>query len=89
MSNLVGAFSPFTCDISKEAQAAFDEAMTDFVGVRYTTVAVSQQVVAGMNYNFFCNSVAATRFPINGSAMVSIYKPLQGDAHITGIKDCN
>lgn len=92
MSNtatLVGAFTPYTSEISKEAQAAFDEAFNGFVGVSYAPVAVSQQIVAGINYNFFCNTKSATRFPEEGAAIVSIYKPLEGAAHITNIKEIN
>ncbi|MBL4704507.1 MAG: hypothetical protein JKY54_08295 [Flavobacteriales bacterium] len=85
----VGAFSPYTCTISAEAQSAFKEALDGIIGVTYTPVAVSQQVVAGLNYKFFCNTVASTRYPINGAAIVSIYKPLDGRAHITNIQDVN
>lgn len=88
-NTLVGAFSPYTCKISDEALIAFKEALDGIVGVDYTPVAVSQQVVAGMNYHFFCNSVYITEHPINGAAIVSIYKPLEGKAHITNIKPIN
>ena len=85
-SNLVGAFSPYTSEINKEAQAAFNEGTKDLLGVKYSAVAVSQQVVAGMNYHFFCNAKSATEYPVNNAAIVSIYKPLTGEAHITNIK---
>lgn len=85
-TELLGAYTPYTCDISAEAKKAFSEAMEGFVGVSYTPVAVSSQVVAGMNYHFFCNTVSATRFPIKGTAIVSIYAPLNGEAHITHIQ---
>lgn len=84
--NLVGAYSPYNSKIDDSAKKAFEEALKGFVGVRYTPVAVSQQVVAGLNYRFFCNTQAATQFPLNGAAIVSIYKPLNGQAHITGIQ---
>ncbi len=87
--NLVGAFSPYTCKISDEAADAFKEALDGFTGVGYTPVAVSQQVVAGMNYHFFCNSVSVTLHPKNGAAIVSVYKPLEGKAHLTNIKAIN
>ena len=86
-TNLVGAFSTYTCTIDNEAKTAFKEAMNGIVGVTYSPVAVSQQVVAGMNYKFFCNTEMVTRYPVKGAAIVSIYKPLKGDAHITGIQD--
>jgi hypothetical protein len=40
-----------------------------------------------MNYKFFCNTQAATRYPNNGAAIVSIYKPITGAAHITHIQE--
>lgn len=83
---LLGAFSPYTSKIDTQAKMAFEEALKDFVGVKYEPVAVSQQVVAGMNYKFFCNTETATRFPILGSAIVSIYKPLDQAAHIIHIQ---
>ena len=86
MSNLVGAFSPYTCEISEEARIAFDQAMDGIVGVRYEPVAVSTQVVSGMNYKFFCNTEAATIRPINGAAIVSIYAPQGSPAHVTHIQ---
>lgn len=88
-SNMLGAFSPYTSEISNESKAVFDEALKGLLGVTYTPVAVSQQVVAGMNYHFFCNTEAATRFPVTGAAIVSIYKSLNGTAHITNIKEIN
>ncbi len=86
-SNLVGAFSPYSCKISGEAEGAFKEALNGILGVTYSPVAVSQQVVAGMNYKFFCNTQAATRYPNNGAAIVSVYKALTGPAHITHIQE--
>jgi len=84
---MVGAFSTFSCNIDGQANNAFNEAFENFVGVKYSPVAVSQQVVAGMNYRFFCNSKMVTPFSVNGSAMVSIYKPLNGNAHIVSIQN--
>jgi hypothetical protein len=85
----VGAFTEYSCEINDEAKQAFNEALNGLLGVKYTYVAVSQQVVAGMNYKFFCNTESATRYPNTGAAIVSIYKPLKGDAHITNIKEIN
>lgn len=85
-TNLVGAFSPYTCNIDGQAQDAFNEAMKSLLGVKYTAVAVSQQVVAGMNYKFFCNAEGLTFPPTYTAAIVSVYKPLQGEAHVTHIQ---
>lgn len=87
-TQLLGAYSPFTCKITKEAQAAFDQAMKNIDGVKYSPVAVSAQVVSGMNYKFFCNTESVTLYPRLGAAIVSIYAPLpgQGEAHVTHIQ---
>ncbi|HNW97673.1 MAG TPA: hypothetical protein PKK00_04580 [Bacteroidales bacterium] len=82
---LVGAWSIYTSKIDEQAQQAFKEATHGLVGVSYSPVAVSQQVVAGMNYRFFCNTKLITPIYLNGAAIVSVYKPLKGEAHITSI----
>lgn len=84
--NLSGGWNAFSSKIDAQAQQAFDEGFKGFVGMKYTAVAVSHQVVAGMNYRFFCNTTLVSPAGINGAAIVSIYKPLNGPAHITGIK---
>ena len=86
-----GGWSAFSCDISKEAREAFDEAMAGFIGVRYSPVAVAQQVVAGTNYAFFCNTVSSTNPPQRSVAIVEVFQPLpgQGPAQRTGIVPSN
>lgn len=74
-----GGWSKFGVLSAKE-RALFNNAMADIVEVHYEPLAVRKQVVAGMNYNFFCNA----RVMVPGSewypVMVHIYKPLQGKA---------
>lgn len=82
---LPGGWSPFTSNISKDAQQAFAEATKNWVGVKYSDFAVSQQVVAGMNYNFLCNGTASTQNPLTSLYSVHIFKPLSGDARIVKI----
>ncbi len=84
---LVGAYSLYTCKISTEAKKAFEEAIAGLVGVNYSPVAVSIQIVAGTNYHFFCNATPVTAKPINGAAIVSVFAPLEGEAHITKIQN--
>jgi len=88
-SNFPGSYSPYTSKIEDAAQKAFKEAFEGFVGVVYSPVAVSQQIVAGINYKFFCNAETVTVLPYNYAAIVSIYQPLEGKARITGIKEIN
>ena len=84
---MLGAYSVYTSKIDASASEAFQEALHGFVGVSYSAVAVSQQIVNGTNYHFFCNTKLITQFPVNGCAIVSIYKPLEGKAHITRIQN--
>lgn len=82
---LPGAYSLYSCKIDEHAKEAFKEAfMVD--GIKYTAVAVSIQIVAGTNYNFFCN-VQLSEQPLSYCAIVSIFKPLDGTARITKIQD--
>lgn len=46
-------------------------------------LSVSTQVVAGLNYKFYCRYEAADD---SGHCYVTIYKPLNGEARITGIE---
>lgn len=84
---LVGGWSTFSCNISGEAKQAFEEAMEGFVGVEYTPVAVAEQVVAGMNYSFFCNAKVVYPNAPNQAAIVNVFKPLGGEKAVrTGIE---
>ena len=85
---IVGGYSPYTCDISPEARKSFDEAIKNHkhLGVDYTPVAVSTQSAGGSNYKFFCNARAVTPSAYNQAAIISIYAPLEGEAHVTDIK---
>jgi hypothetical protein len=85
-TNLLGGWSAYSTTISSEAKKAFDEAFKGFVGVGYKPLAVSQQVVSGMNYRFFCNAKGVYPGAVDYAALVEIYAPLQHPAHITSIK---
>ena len=75
---LVGGWTDYSCEISAEAKKSFDEAMKGLVGVTYTPVAVASQLVAGMNYSFFCNTVVSDREGTKGAAIVPVFQPLEG-----------
>jgi hypothetical protein len=91
VSEAVGAYTTFSCDISKEAKDVFTKVFKDHVGVNYTPVAVATQVVAGTNYAFFCNAKGVYPNAINQAALVNIHQPLpgQGEPNITGIRVFN
>lgn len=83
---MVGAYTTFSCDISKEAQAVFEKATANMLGVKYTPVAVSTQVVEGTNYAFFVNVEPVAPVSLRYAAIMVIYQPLEGEPHITEIK---
>ena len=72
-----GVWSKFG-PLSDSDQALFREALAGFVGVQYEPKEVRKQIVAGMNYDFFCSArdllPGAEWYPV----MVHIFKPLQG-----------
>ncbi|MCP4151490.1 MAG: hypothetical protein GY757_27345 [bacterium] len=78
-NGLDGGWTPYSCDISPEAQKVFDTALDGLKGVEYTPVAVATQVVAGVNYSYFCNAKVVYPNPLNKAAMVKIFKPLGDD----------
>ncbi|KEQ11264.1 hypothetical protein GZ77_26300 [Endozoicomonas montiporae] len=85
---MAGGWSDFTIQITVEDKAAFDDALKGLLGVTYTPVAVSKQVVNGINYRFVC--LAQTVYP--GApvrlAMVDIhFSPEKKHAFVTGIRD--
>lgn len=85
-NQILGGWTPFESKIDPEEREVFSEAMKGFVGVEYTPVAVATQVVQGTNYNFFCNAKVAYPNSPNYAAMVTIYRPLEGNPHITEIR---
>jgi len=87
MSNvMVGAYGPFSTQLSKEAKEAFAEGTERLAGVKYEPLAAASQVVSGTNYAFFCNANIVAPGSASYPAMVSIFKPLQGPAAITHIQ---
>ncbi len=82
----LGSWDTYTSNISNEAGAAFEEALIGLVGVRYTPVAVTQQVVDGMNYSFFCNAKGVYLDSQPAGAIINIYKKAGEKATISKIK---
>lgn len=80
---VAGGWSKYSTHISSEAKSAFDEALKGLTGVSYSPIALAEQVVAGKNYRFFCNAQSVIPNATNYAAIVSVYKPLSGDAEIT------
>jgi len=86
-NTLVGGWTTYRAELSEEETKVFNEAFKGFVGVQYNPVAVASQVVAGVNYRYFCNARAVIPDPQNQAAIVSIYKPLNDTAVIKNIKE--
>lgn len=86
---MVGAFTAFRTNLTPEDKKIFQEAMGGLVGVTYTPLAVSTQVVNGTNYKFFCNAKAVHPGATNEGAMVHIHHPVNGKAHVTSIQRCH
>ena len=82
-TTLLGGWSPYG-PLSLEDRTIFDEALEGFVGVKYTPISVSKQVVAGMNYRFKCEA-SMPPSDVIWEAIVEIFKPLDGKPYITGI----
>jgi len=72
-------------DVTEDDLAIFNEAMAGLVGVEYTPVKVSTQVVAGMNYRFTCTAKAVTPDAVEETKTVNIFKPLDGPAELVDI----
>lgn len=76
------SFRPLT----SEDKDVFNKALNGLVGVGYEPLLVATQVVAGINYRFFCNAKVVYPNAPYYAAIILIFKPLQGDAHITSIQ---
>ncbi|MBP1677609.1 MAG: hypothetical protein H6Q20_2168 [Bacteroidetes bacterium] len=83
---LPGGWTPYVAPIPDDVQKLFDSVIKNLTGVKYTPLAVATQVVAGVNYRFFCNAKGVYPNALNEAAIVQIYKPLDGSAHITSIQ---
>ena len=81
----VGAYSA-PRKVTDEDLKVFNEAMEGFVGVEYTPLTVSTQIVNGTNYRFECTARPVVPNPKEGKAIVQIYKPINGKAEVTEIK---
>lgn len=82
--NPVGAWTP-NRPLEDEDLKVFEQAINGLVGVQYTPLEVSTQLVAGTNYRFICRAKMITATPVEFNAEVCIFKPLQEDPCITQI----
>jgi predicted secreted protein len=80
-----GAYGDFD-DLSDASNTALTEAFKHFVGSTFTALKVTVQTVAGRNYRFAGNLTLKTKEPVTYPALVTVYKPLEGEARITEIR---
>lgn len=81
-----GEYSTFRTDITSEEMEVFNSSMGKIIGVNYEPIAVSTQVVAGMNYRFLCNAEITYPNAFKYTVLITIYRPLDGPAHIESIE---
>ncbi|MFY7815585.1 MAG: hypothetical protein ACOVRK_10425 [Chryseobacterium taeanense] len=80
---LVGGWTAFH-PLTPEDMKVFEEAMHGFVGVLYTPLEVSTQVVNGVNYRYKCNA-SMPPSEVVWQALVDIYQPIDGKPYVTAI----
>lgn len=81
----VGGWSPFE-SLTAEKKEIFSHGIEGLRGVDYQPLAVAHQVVAGMNYSFFCNAQVVYPGAPSYPAMVEMYRNLEGHVAITHIQ---
>lgn len=81
---MAGGWSKFV-QLSTADQEVFREALDKLAGVEYEPLVARKQVVAGMNYEFFCNARAVVPGAGWYPATVLVYKPLSGKASVKEI----
>lgn len=81
---LMGGWSAWG-PITPEEKLVFTTALEGFVGVNYQPQLVSTQIVAGTNYRYKCAASLPGSSGNGWEAIVQIFQPLQGSAHITHI----
>lgn len=78
-----GGWTPYH-PLTQRDEQVFEEAMKDFVGVRYSPQSVSTQVVAGENFKFRCQA-SMPPSEVIWEAIVEIFQPLNGNPYVIGI----
>ncbi len=82
-TNVLGGWTPYE-PLNAEDREIFEQATNKLVGVTYTPISVSKQIVKGTNYRFKCDA-SMPPSEVIWEAIVEIYKPLKGNPVITGI----
>ena len=80
---LCGGYSPYL-PLTPQDQQVFTTAMAGLLGVTYTPLLVSVQIVAGANYRFACTASIPGSSTVSG-VIVEIFQPLSGPAVLVNI----
>ncbi len=81
---LYGGWSHFV-PLTKQDKAVFNEAMKGMVGVGYTPLEVSKQIVNGTNYKYLCEAQVVYPGAKKSIVIVDIYAPINGAPVVTKI----
>lgn len=81
-----GVYTEFHA-LTEEDVQLFTDVMAEHVGVEVEPIAVATQIVAGINFRFFCNASVATPHARSYPAMVTIFKSLAGTTELMGITE--
>ena len=76
-----GGWTPFA-KVSADTQKVFDEAVKDLLGVGYTPLAVTSQVVNGTNYIFAANAKVVYPDSREYSTLVRVFRPPNGQPRV-------
>lgn len=73
--------------VPEQAQAAFDNAMATYDGVKASPIALlGTQVVAGTNYRYLAEGASAAETPVNTLYVVEVYEDIDGACLVTDMK---
>jgi hypothetical protein len=79
-----GGWTPFA-KVTSDAQKVFDEVLKGLLGVGYTPLSVTSQVVNGTNHVFAVNAKLVYPNSREYPAPIRVFKPLNGPARIAKI----
>ena len=86
---IAGGWSAWHSPVSEEAKTVLGEALAGWVGAKFEPLAFATQLVSGTNYAYLALATPVVPNAKAHPVSITVYKPLQGKAHITQIKDIN
>lgn len=85
VNGLPGGYSSWSVPPTADASKALAEALKGMVGVSYTALGDTSQVVNGLNYCYLCSGNIAGPQGTTIAAMVYVYQAPNSSAHLTQI----